>query len=285
MSLGIPTPLVILQPVSPGTSTIVKVKSVLIYRRSKYQEIVVVETEEYGRALILDNLIQSTEADEHYYHEMLVHPAMVAHPNPRRVLILGGGEGATLREVLKHRTVERAVTVDIDQEVVELCREYLPAMHAGSWSDPRAVLVIEDGKKFVEEAREKFDVVIMDLTDPYGPEISKALYTREFFGKVKDVLSDDGIVVTQAGNAFFFPKEYGGVLDAVVANFPIVVQYQVWVPSFGYAINYILGSKVYDPRSLRAEQVDGLLAGRGVKTRYYRGVVHVAALNSPIQTR
>jgi len=285
MSLGIPTPLVLLQPVSPATSTIVKVRSILAYRRSKYQEIVVVDTEDYGRALVLDGLIQSAEADEHYYHEMLVHPAMVAHPNPRRVLILGGGEGATLREVLKHRTVERAVMVDIDQEVVDVCTEFLPSMHAGSWDDPRASVVIEDGKKFVEETREVFDVIIMDLTDPYGPEVSRPLYTREFFSKLAGILSDDGLVVTQAGNAFFFPREYRGVLDSMSSNFPVVVQYQMWIPSFGYAVNYILGSKKYDPRSLQADYVDRVLVERGVRTRYYNGAVHVTVLKMPIQIR
>ena len=136
---------------------------------------------------------------------------MATHPNPRDVLILGGGEGATLREALKHGTVKRAVMVDIDRDVVELSRAYLPQMHQGAFDDPRAKVVIQDGFVYVEEAikaGDKYDVIIMDLTDPYSSDIAKQLYTREFFAKIRRILNDDGVVVTQAGNSFYFPAEY-----------------------------------------------------------------------------
>ena len=281
----VPGPIVLVEPLSGNTSLLIKVKEVLAVRRSRYQEIMVIETEDYGRALILDDYIQSAYYDEVFYHESLVHPAMVTHPAPRDVLILGGGEGATLREVLKHPTVEKAVMVDIDEDVVELSKRFLPQMHQGAFDSPRAEVVIEDGFVYVKRALEVgriFDVVIMDLTDPYSSEIAKQLYTAEFINQIRQLLRDDGIMVTQAGNSFYFPEAYDMVLNAVKAYFPIVVEYNLWIPSFGYAVNYILGSVRYDPRPLSAEEVDKRLANRGVKTKFYSGRAHVALMNMPI---
>ena len=284
----VPGPIVLVEPLSGNTSLLIKVNEVLAVRRSRYQEIMVVETEDYGRALILDDYIQSSYYDEAFYHESLVQPAMVTHPAPREVLILGGGEGATLREVLKHPTVERAVMVDIDGDVVELSKRFLPQMHQGAFDSPRAEVVIEDGFVYVKRALgegRKFDVVIMDLTDPYSSEIAKQLYTAEFISQIRQLLRGDGILVTQAGNSFYFPEAYDIVLSAVKANFPVVAEYNVWIPSFGYAVNYILGSLRHDPRSLDSKEVDRRLQERGVKTRFYAGRTHVALMNMPVYRR
>jgi spermidine synthase len=211
---------------------------------------------------------------------------MVTHPAPRDVLILGGGEGATLREVLKHKTVQRAVMVDIDGEVVELSRLYLPEMHQGSFDDPRARVVIEDGFVYVEnalKAGDKYDVVFLDLVDPYA-DLAKRLYAPEFFQKIRKILRDDGIVVTQAGNAFFFPDVYDMVLNGVKSVFPIVAEYSTWIPSFGYAVNFILGSR-HDPAALTAEEVDKRLKERGVSTLFYSGRTHIGLMNLPIHRK
>ncbi len=262
-----------------------KIRRVYFHARSRYQDIIVADVIDFGKALILDGLIQSTERTEYIYHESLVHPAMVLHPSPRRVLILGGGEGATLREALKHSTVERAVMVDIDEMVVEVARKYLQEWHQGSFDDPRSQVVIMDGVKYVEEAigrGEKFDVVIMDLTDPYGPEVSKGLYSREFFEKLSRVLGDDGVLVTQAGNSFYYREVYDKVLENVKSVFPHVAEYMVWVPDFGYANNFILASKRYDPEALGEEEVDKRLRERGVKTRLFNGRYYVALMKMPV---
>ena len=272
----------IIQPSSDNTFMTFKVKRLLALKRSRYQEIVVADIEDFGRSLILDNYIQSSEVDEYIYHESLVHPAMVAHPNPRKVLIIGGGEGATLREVLKHECVEKAVMVDIDREVVEMARKYLEKWHQGAFDDPRAEVVIADGLKYVREVKEKFDVIVLDLTDPYGIEISKKLYSEEFYRAIYNILTDEGLMVTQAGSSFFFEKVYDYVLRSVKSVFPIVVEYNVWVPVFGYANNFIIGSKKYNPLKLGVEEVDNILAKRGVKTRFYNGKTHVALMYTPI---
>lgn len=283
-----PGPISLIEPLSGNSALLIKINAVHVVKRSRYQEIVVADTEDFGRALILDDYIQSSYYDEVYYHESLVHPAMSTHPSPADVLILGGGEGATLREVLKHRTVKRAVMVDIDGDVVEVARRYLPQMHQGAFDDPRAQVVIEDGFVYVERALaagDKFDVVIMDLTDPYSSDIAKQLYAPDFFKKVRSLLREDGLVVTQAGNSFFFPEAYDMVLHGVRSSFPTVAEYSVWIPSFGYAVNYILGSLKYNPTSLTPEEVDRRLRERGVQTHFYSGRTHLGLMSLPIHRK
>ncbi|MFZ8812051.1 MAG: spermidine synthase, partial [Pyrobaculum sp.] len=188
---------------------------------------------------------------------------------------------------------QRAVMVDIDGDVVELSRRYLPEMHQGSFDDPRARVVIEDGFVYVENALkagekydgEKYDVVIIDATDPFSSHIAKRLYAPEFFQKIRLILRDDGVVVTQAGNSFFFPDAYDMVLNGVRSAFPIVAEYEVWIPSFGYSANLVLGSLRHDPAALTAEEVDKRLKERGVSTSFYSGRTHIGLMNLPIHRK
>jgi spermidine synthase len=264
------------QPSDP-IGAIYPIEEVIIHKRSKYQEILVLKLRVFGKTLVLDGLIQSTERDEYIYHESLVHPAMIVHPNPQRVLILGGGEGATLREVLKHNTVKEAVMVDIDGEVIEVAKKYLSEWHQGAFDDPRARVVVMDGFKYVEEARsrgERFDVVIMDLTDPYGSEVAAKLYTPEAVKRVKEVMNTDGILVVQAGSSTFFYEAFKKVYDAVKSTFKIVEEYGSWVPSFMYVNSFIFASDKYSMKSVSIEEVDRRLRERGVVTRFYNGLRH-----------
>ncbi len=246
---------------------LLKVAKVLALEKSPYQEVVLADLDGWGRALILDKLIQSTEKDEYIYHELLVHPAMALHPNPRRVLILGGGEGATLREVLKHRTVEEAVMVDIDPVVVDFARKYLQHMHQGSFDDPRSRVVIMDGLEYVKQAPSSyFDVVVMDLTDPYGSEIARHLYSAGAFSEIKRVMKPDGVLATQAGSSYFYPAEYRYVLESAKANFKYVAEYWFWVPSFGTNVNFVVASDAYNLAD-EVGKLDERLRERGVETR------------------
>ncbi|MEM0360972.1 MAG: polyamine aminopropyltransferase [Sulfolobales archaeon] len=272
----------VVEPVSRTVSLTASLKKVLVSTKTKYQFVQIVELEEFGKALILDGLIQSTLADEFIYHESLVHPALITHPNPKKVLIIGGGEGAVLREVLKHPTVTNAVMVDIDGELVKLVREYLAEMHMDSFNDPRSRVVIMDGFKYIEESDEVFDVVILDLTDPHGPEIARALYSEEFYSKLARRLHSDGVVVSQVGNSFFFPNTYRNTICNLKRVFKILREYSTWIPSFGYSCNFVIASQVHDPARLDASEVDRVLNERGVKTRFYNGRVHVAFMNMPI---
>ncbi len=273
-----------IQPISRDTYMIIRLRGVVASTRSKYQEIQIVDTVDFGRALVIDNLIQSTEVDEFVYHECLVHPAMILHPNPKRVLILGGGEGATLREVLKHN-VERVVMVDIDEEVVKMSKLYLNFMSERAFDDRRAEVVIMDGKEYLMRSSEVFDVIISDLTDPYASEIARDLYTEQFIRRVRERLSADGIFVTQAGSAFFYEDVYDSILNSVKRVFQIVSEYNVWIPSFGYACNFIIGSNVYDLRALTADEVKRRIEERKLRLRFYNERVHVMLLYTPIYRR
>jgi len=161
--------------ISPDLTMLHSIKERIYSGRSKFQSIDIVNTGSFGICLILDGKIQSSEADEFIYHEALVHPAMITHPQPERVFIAGGGEGATLREVLAHKTVKRAVMVDIDEEVVSLCRRFLPSWHQNAFDDPRAELHFVDAREYLDESSDKFDVIIIDLADE---EIDTRISTR-----------------------------------------------------------------------------------------------------------
>lgn len=275
--------IVLMQGVARSTVMLTSVKRVLLTARTKYQEVQIVEFHDFGRGLVLDGYIQSTEVDEHVYHESLVQPAMTTHPNPKKVLIVGGGEGATLREVLKHNTVEEAVMVDIDGELVEFSKKYLDFMHRGSFSDPRSRVIIKDGLEYIEEApKQYFDLVINDLTDPYGPEVGRKLYSVEYYAKVKKTMKSGGVLATQAGNSFFFPESYRNVVESLRSVFRIVREYWVWIPSFGYACNYLIASDVHDPLQASAERVDETLRSRGVVNKYYDGLQHAAIMRSKV---
>lgn len=200
---------------------------------SKFQRIDVVETRLHGRMLFLDGVAQSAEKDEFIYHELLVHPAMFSHTNPESVLIIGGAEGATLREVLRHSTVKRAVLVDIDAELIEVCKKYLPTWHQGSFEDPRVEIVISDGRAYVEKCSEKFDVIIVDLSDPLENSPAVFLFTREFYQLLRNRLTSHGCVAIQGEGVS--PQEH--ILHARIVNtlkevFPVVKPYIYSLHSF-----------------------------------------------------
>lgn len=177
-----------------------KIKRKIIEKKTKYQKVEVYESTKFGEILMIDGLIQSVERWEESYHESLVHPSLFIHPDPEDILIIGGGEGATLREVLKH-PVKKAKMVDIDGEVVEIARKYLK-FDRGAFKDKRAEVIIEDGFKFLKETDDLYDVIIMDATDP-GEEPSNPLYTEEFFNLCFNSLKKNGIFVTQGGTPIF----------------------------------------------------------------------------------
>ncbi|MBI3953344.1 MAG: methyltransferase domain-containing protein, partial [Chloroflexi bacterium] len=176
-------------------------RRVLAARRTAYQQLEIVDTASFGRALFLDGKVQSAELDEFVYHEALVQPAMALHPRPERVLVIGGGEGATLREALRHPTVKRAVMVDIDAEAVAACREYLPAWHQGAFADPRVELLHRDARGYLEETSELFDVIIVDVTDPLAGGPAYRLFTQEFYRLARGHLGAAGAIAVQAESA------------------------------------------------------------------------------------
>jgi spermidine synthase len=208
-------------------------EKVLVTGKTRFQEYEIFENRLWGRLLILDGRLQSAEQDEFIYHEALVHPALLAHPGPRRVLVLGGGEGATLREVLRHPGVERAVMVDIDEELVILCREWLPTFHAGALEDPRVELVFADGRAWLAaEPEAVFEVIILDLPEPLEEGPALKLFTREMYGLIRSKLAPGGLVAVQSGSAGLGGRLMPDLHATLRAVFPQVMAYTAFVPSF-----------------------------------------------------
>jgi len=179
---------------------ILKITKVLYEKESKFQKIIIFENPIFGKVLALDDILQTTENDEFIYHEMLTHTPIFAHGNVKKVLIIGGGDGGMLREALRHKSIEKAVMVEIDGDVVDACKKYMPNLPGTAYEDPRAEVIIGDGIDYVKNTDEKFDVIIVDSTDPFGPGM--ILFTKEFYSYCKNALNKDGIIVTQNGVPF-----------------------------------------------------------------------------------
>ena len=208
-------------------------KRVVARGRTRYQSYEVFENPLWGLSLILDDRLQSAQTDEFIYHEALVHPVMTGHPQPQRVLVVGGGEGATLREVLKHNTVTAAVMVDIDEELVAFCRESLPTFHGGAFDDPRVQLVFADGRGWLAEAPDDFfDVIIIDLPEPVPGGPAVRLFTREMYELVRQKLAHEGLMVVQSGSAGIWGQMMPDLNRTLREVFPRVVAYTAFVPSF-----------------------------------------------------
>jgi len=272
-----------LEVLGPHEGHLHGIKKILFSKTTPFQHIEVVEFGDYGRSLVLDGKVQSTQADEFIYHDALVHPAMLAHPNPRRVLVIGGGEGATLREVLRHQTVERALMVDIDREIVEISRSLLPEFHAGAFDDPRAELAFEDARRWLETHDEVFDVIIIDLSDPIEEGPCYRLYTKEFYSLVTRRLAPDGMIALQSGTVA--PHEllnFSAIHRTLTTAFPIVCPYTANVPCFGLPWGFQMASKAIDPRAYSVgdyeKRIDQRIRG---DVKYLTGEVCVAHLALP----
>lgn len=272
---------------TPSDRVVHRVRRIIVHRQTTYQDLKIVESPAFGKALMLDSTWQSSTLDEFIYHESLVHPAMFLHGSPRRVLILGGGEGATAREVLRWNTVERVVMVDIDGEVVDACREHLSEMHQGSFDDPRLELVIGDALELLDTTREAWDVVISDLSDPIEHGPSYRLFTREYFHKAKRVVAPGGSFVVQAGSISPVEIEIHARLHRTVADaFESVATYSAFVPSFGTPWSFIVATDRELPTRPSPEQTDALL-GRHVdgRLRHIDGASAMAAFVLPPHVR
>ena len=309
--------------VLPDLVQLHRIKKVIHSGKTPYQSVEFAELGPWGRCLILDDKIQSSEWDEVIYHQSLVHPPMMAHPDPRSVFIAGAvwtkryvqsvadflaanrcaGRyvvcvaqsmsglgaaavvGATLREVLAYGSVERAVMVDLDKDVVELCRRYLPTFHRGSFDDPRVELLFTDAKKYLEECEERFDVIILDLPEPIEGGPAYMLSTKEFYELVRDRLADDGTVSLQAGASTWGNHQcFTAVVSTVKAVFPLVFPYEVCVPSYCGMWGFAFASASLIPPD--ADEVDRRIASRISKDlRFYDGLTHHGMFSIPRNLR
>ncbi len=259
------------------------IEEMLYAGQTKFQSIEIIRTGSFGKCLVLDSKIQSSELDEFIYHEALVQPAMITHPSPKRVFIAGGGEGATLREVLSHNTVKRAVMIDIDEEVIATCRKFLPSYSRGAFEDKRTELHHIDARDYLAKCKEAFDVIIIDLPEPIEEGPAYLLYTQEFYQLVQERLTANGLISVQAGSASLLELlNFSSVYNTLRSVFPIVCPYQVDIPSFGGPWGFCLASLSLNPVLLSATEIDGRISARlpdGLK--FYDGVSHQGMFSLP----
>lgn len=252
----------------------------LLHRETTpFQELAVYATAGFGTLLALDGVVQTTTADEFVYHEMIVHPALVAHGAARAVLVVGGGDGGCLREILKH-PVERVVLAEIDERVVEVSKTYLPGLSAGAFDDPRVEVKIGDGLAFVAETGETFDVIVVDSTDPEGP--GEALFTEAFYADCARILNPRGVVVTQSGVPFRQPRGFALSHARLKSAFADVAFLTCAVPTYvGGLMALGWASQDASLRALGVESLRTICEARRLATRYYTPEVHLAAFALP----
>ena len=271
---------------TPHSAHMHGISEIVYSKKTDFQQIDIFDSHEYGRMLALDGKVQSTTRDEHIYHECLVHPLMLAHPNPKSVLIVGGGEGGTLREILKYSSVERATMVDIDKYVIECSKKYMPQLSNGSFEDKRAEIIIGDGREYVEKCAKKFDIIIMDLTDPLEEGPAQRLYTREFYRAAYRVLTGDGMIVTQATSTYYSIYCFAAIFRTIKDSFCRAGGYHSWIPAYDSTWGFVYGTKGPDPGKMKPKEVSERLAKRGIEgLKYYDGEIHRSLFALPKQVK
>lgn len=248
-----------------------RVEKTLHSEVTPYQTLDVYETKQYGRLLVLDGCVMTTDEDEFVYHEMLSHVPLHTHPNPKNVLVVGGGDGGIIREVIKHPSVERAVLAEIDGAVVEASKKYFPHIAQGL-ADSRVDVQIVDGIKYVEDHPDTFDVILIDSTDPVGPAVG--LFQQSFYQSVFRALKEDGIMAAQTESPFVNKDLIRAVNESLAATFPITKLYLANVPTYPTGLwSFTMGSKKYRPQDVNECHVKG--------TKYYSLEMHHASLALP----
>ena len=250
-----------------------RVRESLHTEKTPFQHLAVLDTVPFGRMLVLDGIVQTSVSDEYIYHEMIAHVPLKTHPDPKRVLIIGGGDGGTLREVAKHPKVEKATLVEIDERVIAASRKYLPELACG-FDAPNAEVVVGDGIKYVAENKNAFDLIIVDSTDPVGPAVG--LFSLEFYRSVHEALREDGIFVAQTESPYFMADLISRIYKDIAGIYPVTRTYWACIPTYpGSMWSFTLGSKKYDPLAVAPEDIPDY------ETRYYTPAIHRACFAVP----
>jgi spermidine synthase len=250
-----------------------RIRRTMVSEQTEYQKLDMVETDEFGNMLVLDGMVMTTVRDEFVYHEMVAHPALATHPNPKHVLVVGGGDGGVIREVLKHSKVEKATLVEIDGKVIEYSKKYLPEI-AGELDNPRVEVIVGDGFMHIHENKNKYDVVMVDSTEPVGP--AAPLFERGFYQGIYESLKEGGIFVAQTDNPWFKADLIQKVNKDVREIFPITRLYIANIPTYPSGMwTFTMGSKQHDPLEVNVDTIPEL------DTKYYTAKLHTAAFALP----
>jgi spermidine synthase len=249
-------------------------------QKTEHQHLMIFHNAMLGRVMTLDGAVQTTELDEFIYHEMMAHVPIFAHGAAKRVLIIGGGDGGMLREVLKHKIVEHVTMVEIDAAVIDMAKQYLPNHSAGAFEDERAHIVIADGMDYVRKTEDRFDIIISDSTDPIGP--GEVLFSDDFYGQCKRILSAGGVIATQNGVPFFQIDEVKNTRKRMSAHFADQTFYSAAVPTYyGGIMTFAWGTDNKALRQVSSEELQVRYQKAGFKTRYYCPAIHQSSFALP----
>lgn len=258
---------------TPNVGITCKVNKTYHVEKTKYQDLALIDTEQFGKMLVLDGTVQTKIKDEFVYHEMITHIPLFTHPNPKKVLVIGGGDGGAIREILKHPTVEKAVLVEIDGSVVEVSKKHLPEISC-ALDNKRAEVLITDGIKYVQDHPNEFDVITVDSTDPVGPAVG--LFALDFYKNIFNALKEDGIFVAQTESPFYNDNLIRRVFKDIKSVFPITRLYLCSIPTYPSGLwSFTLGSKKYDPLKVDTEKIPEL------DTKYYTPAIHKSVFALP----
>lgn len=258
---------------TPSVGITCKVRATLHSEKTPYQKLDIIETEQFGRMLVLDGMVMTTLKDEFVYHEMISWVGLNTHPNPKKVLVVGGGDGGAIREIVKHPAVEKAVLAEIDARVIETSREFLPEIACGL-KNPKVEIMVSDGIKHVQDSPNTYDVILVDSTEPVGPAIG--LFAQDFYRSVFAALKEDGLFVAQTESPFFNSDLITRVYKDISGLFPITKLYLANVPTYPSGLwSFTMGSKKYDPEMVDASRC------LAIDTKYYTPEIHKAVFKLP----
>ncbi len=251
----------------------VKVTDVIHKEKTPFQELAVYETPEYGTILVLDNYIQVSDQDEYIYAEMITHVPLFTHPNPKKALVIGGGDGSAIREIVKHPSIEEAHLCEIDERVVEVSKKYFPQMTV-ALEDPKVKILYKDGIKQVFQSKDEYDLIVVDSPDPVGPAVN--LFSKGFYEGVYEALKEDGIMVAQTESPYFNQDVMKKAYDDISALFPITKVYMAAIPTYQSGFwTFTMGSKKYDPTNVEN------MRKQDFETSYYNQNLHYGAFLLP----
>jgi spermidine synthase len=274
----------LMEPLNDSTGFYIKASRQLGEWQTRFQKMQIYDTPHYGKLFRLDGFNMTSEKEEFVYHENLVHPALTAHAAPKRVLIIGGGDGGSSEEALKHPSVEQLTMVEIDADVIDVAKQHFQAVHNGVFANPKLRVLVDDGMKFVRDAHEKFDLVTLDLNDPVGP--AAALYSSEFFQQLRQALAPGGALTLHLGSPVAQPQRVAELAQRLNSVFRIVRVYTMYIPLYGSLWSMAVCSDKLDPKAFTADEIDRRIDARKLQElKYYNGETHEGVFALPNYVR
>ena len=270
----------LMEPLNDSTGFYIKASKQLGEWQTRFQKMAIYETPHYGKLFRLDGFNMTSEKEEFVYHENLIHPALTAHAAPKKVLIVGGGDGGSSEEALKHPSIEQVTMVEIDGDVIEVAKKHFRAVHNGAFDNPKLRVLVEDGMKFVRDTQEKFDLIALDLNDPMGP--AEALYSTEFFQQLRAALAPGGALTLHIGSPVARPERVAELAQRLNGVFRIVRPYIMYIPLYGSLWTMAVCSDKLDPKAFTADEIDRRIDARKMQElRYYNGETHEGVFALP----